>query len=269
MSYQFADIYGIKLHYDVQGQGDALVLIHAAIANQDQWDPQMAVFSPHYKVIRYDVRGFGETPDPPGKYTDHEDLKALLDQLGVKRTSLVGNSNGGRIALDFTLTYPEMVEKLVLVAPGIGGYRGSVEDPFQDEMYAKYHQAMEVGDLDQAAEITTQIWVDGPNRKAEQLDPEFRKRAKALVRYAIETNQGEGEGDIARPPAAERLGEVKVPTLLILGEGDVKEMFAVAEALQAGIPQLKRGEIAGTAHLPSLEKPDEFNRIVLDFLQEH
>jgi 3-oxoadipate enol-lactonase len=267
MSYQFAEINGVRMHYDVQGEGDPLVLIHAGIANLTMWEQQVPVFSKHFKTIRFDVRGFGETPDPPGKYTDHEDLKALLDLLGVGRAHILGISNGGRIALDFTVTYPEQVNKLVLVAPGMGGFQGE-EDPFEKKMYEEYDQAIEAGDKDRAAEIEAQVWVDGPRRSPDQVDADFRKKALALIRHTVELGIGEGEGDIARPPVAGRLGEIKAPTLLILGEEDVSIMTAVAKELEGGIADLKRVDMPGTAHLPPMEKPDEFNRIVLDFLQE-
>src|SRR3972149_10658717 len=112
MSYQFTNINGVRLHYDDQGSGFPLVLIHTAIANLDMWEKQMPLFSRSFRVIRYGVRGFGETPDPAGKYTDYEDLKALLGHLNVERAHVLGVSNGGRIALEFALEFPNMVEKL-------------------------------------------------------------------------------------------------------------------------------------------------------------
>lgn len=267
MSYQFAGVNGVRMHYDVQGQGDTLVLIHAGIAHLGMWEAQMPAFTSHFRVIRHDVRGFGETPDPPGQYTDHEDLKSLLDLLGVTRAHVLGISHGGRIAIDFALTYPGVVERLVLIAPGLGGFHGE-DDPYTKEMSAKVEQALEVGDKDLAAEIEARVWVDGPSRAPEQVDAAFRRRALAMIRSTVELGIGEGEGDIARPPAAERLAEIQAPTLLIVGEEDVPVMFDVVRALEAGIPNLKRVDMPGTAHLPPMEKPDEFDQIVLDFLQE-
>jgi pimeloyl-ACP methyl ester carboxylesterase len=267
MSYQFADINGIKIHYAVQGEGPALVLIHAGIAHLGMWEAQIPACTPHFQVIRHDVRGFGLTPDPAGKYTDHDDLKALLDHLGVKRAHLLGISNGGRIAIDFAVSYPDMVEKLVLVAPGLGGYKGE-EDTFEKHMYEEYDKALEAGDKALAAEYEARVWVDGPRRKPEDVDPVFRKRALELIRYTVDLGIGDGEGDIARPPAAERMADIQAPTLLILGEEDVDFLVGVAEALEVGIPNLKRVSMPGTAHLPPMEKADEFNRIVLDFLLE-
>lgn len=264
MSYKFANINGVRMHYDIQGEGQALVLIHAGIANLTMWEAQMPVFTSHFRVVRHDVRGFGETPDPAGKYTDYDDLKALLDLLGVKRAHILGISNGGRIAMEFALTFPVMVDKLVLVAPGLPGYRP--QDKFDKEMSARYDDAIKAGDKTLAAELNAQIWVDGPGRIPEQVDPVFRKKALNLIRHTIDLGIGEGEGDIARPPAAGQLTEIKFPMLLILGDEDLKSMHDIADQIEKGIPNLKRVDMPGTAHLPPMEKPEEFNRIVLDFL---
>lgn len=267
MSYKFANINGVKMHYDVQGEGHPLVLVHAGIANLNMWERQMPAFTKHFRVVRYDVRGFGETPDPAGKYTDYEDLKALLDLLEVERAHVLGISNGGRIAMEFALTFPERLNRLVLVAPGLPGYR-LPEDKFDDEMSAKYEAAIKSGDKALAAEINAQLWVDGPGRKAEQVDSEFRKWALDLIHHTVDLGIGEGEGAFARPLAAERLSDLKSPTLLILGDEDLQGMHAIAGQLEKGAPNLKRVDMPGTAHLPPMEKPEEFNRIVLDFLLE-
>ncbi len=253
------------MHYDVRGEGFPLVLIHAAIANLDMWEGQMPVFTKSFRVIRYDVRGFGETPDPVGKYTDYFDLKVLLNHLDVRRAHVIGVSNGGRIAMEFALEYPAMVEKLVLVAPGLPGFRPP-EDKFDQEMSAKYDKAIKAGDKALAAEITAKIWVDGPGRKPEQLASDFRARALKLIRHTIDLGIGGGEGDFARPLAAERLSDMKSPTLLILGNEDLKSMHDIADQITKGIPNITRVDMVGTAHLPPMEKPEEFNRIVLDFL---
>lgn len=272
MTYKFADVNGVKMHYDVQGNGDPLLLIHAGIANLSMWDLQMPAFTKHFRVIRHDVRGFGETPDPAGNYTDHEDIHVLLQQLGVERVSIVGISNGGRIGIDVALAYPEMVNKLVVVAPGLGGYSVKPEDEnlkALGALEAKADEAKKRGDFDTAAEITAQIWADGPGRSPEQVDPEFRKRALAVIRHTIAIPLGDGIGEIVRPPAVGRLSEIKAPTLLIIGDEDVPFMFPVAEALGNGISDIKRVNMKDTAHLPPMEKPEQFNQIVLDFLLEH
>ena len=267
MSYQFAQINGIRMHYDVQGEGEALVLIHAGIANLDIWDEQMPVFAQHYKTLRYDVRGWGETPDPAGEYTEHGDLDALLEHLGIERAAVLGNSNGGRIAIDFALTFPERVSKLIVVAPALGGFDYPA-DSFVEQHSEEHKAALKAGNLERAAELEAQMWVDGPNRSPDQVDAEVRERALALMLHTLNLPEGEGEGSMAQPPAAGRLREISVPTLVIIGDQDVDLLFPVADALESEIQNVKRVTMPGIAHLPSLENPELFNKIVLDFLLE-
>ncbi|MCL5429171.1 MAG: alpha/beta hydrolase [Chloroflexi bacterium] len=267
MSYKFADVNGVRMHYDVQGEGFPLVLIHAGIANLTMWEKQMPAFTKHFRVIRNDVRGFGETPDPAGKYTDYDDLKTLLDFLEIKCAHVLGISNGGRIAMEFALTFPEMVDKLVLVAPGLPG-NSAPEDKFDEEMSAKYEAAIKSGNNELAAEINAQLWVDGPGRSPEQVDKGFREWALQLIRHTVDVGIGEGEGAYAQPLAAKRLRGLEAPTLLILGEEDLQAMHAIADEIEHGIKNIKRVDMPGTAHLPPMEKPEAFNRIVLDFLLE-
>lgn len=96
MSFDFADINGTKIHYEVRGEGTAVTLIHAGIVNLHMWDEQMEALAQNHQVLRYDVRGWGETAAPPATYTDHDDLRGLLQHLGIAQTAIVGCSGGGR-----------------------------------------------------------------------------------------------------------------------------------------------------------------------------
>jgi pimeloyl-ACP methyl ester carboxylesterase len=160
-----------------------------------------------------------------------------------------------------------MIEKLVLVGPGLPGYKPP-SDQFDQDMSAKYDAAIKAGDNALAAEINTQVWVDGHSRKPEQVNAEFRAWAKKLIRHTIDLGIGEGEGANAKPLAAERLFDVKAPTLLVIGTEDMQSIQHTAKKLEGGISGLRRVDMPGTAHLPPMEKPGEFNRIVLDFLLE-
>lgn len=268
MASEYAELNGVRIHYDVEGTGEPLALVHAGIANLHLWDDQMAAFTPHFRVVRHDVRGFGETPDPAGNYTDHDDLHALLQHLGVQKTNLLGVSNGGRIALEFAIAFPHMVKKLVLIAPGLPGFENPVVDEVADAKETEAEEAKQRGDFDLAAEREAEVWVYGPRRKAADVDPTYRAKALALLRHTVAIPLGEGIGDILRPPAAGRLHEVQAPTLLMIGDQDVASLFPVMDALQAGIPNNRRVDLPGIAHLPNLENPQLFNRIVLDFLKE-
>ena len=267
MNYQYAEINGVRMHFNQQGAGPDLALLHAGIANLNMWDPQMAAFTEHFRVLRHDIRGWGETPDPAGDYTEHGDLKDLMAHLGVKQSHLLGISNGGRIAIDFAIAFPESVQKLVLVAPGLGGFNYP-NDAYGDPLEKAAGEAIKAGDFAKAAELEAQIWVDGPNRGPEEVDPEFRKKALAFIRECIELPDGEGQGYMLEPRAAGRLDEIQAETLILFGDQDIKQLEAVVSELDAKINNSKLVVLPGVAHLPNMENPDSFNEIVLDFLQE-
>ena len=130
--------------------GPHLVLLHAGIANLDMWETQMEAFKDHFRVLRYDIRGWGRTPDPDGDYSEHGDLEALMKHLGLQRAHILGISNRGRIAIDFSIAFPKLVKKLILVAPSLGGFVYP-DDEFLIELYANHEEALETGELDLAA----------------------------------------------------------------------------------------------------------------------
>ncbi|MFQ5436263.1 MAG: alpha/beta fold hydrolase, partial [Anaerolineae bacterium] len=219
MTYQFAELNKAKIHYEERGKGtavstssgQAVILIHAGINDLGMWDDQMDAFAQRHRVVRYDVRGWGETADPPGQYSDYDDLRGLLNYLGVAQAALVGCSGGGKIALDFALVYPEMVSKLVLVGPGLGGYAWTLEGIADkaETMRAAYER----GDKEGAAELWTQVWVDGPSRTPEMVDTAVRTRAYEMILHMFNLPNGDGERQEIDPPAIERLGDIQTPTL--------------------------------------------------------
>ena len=118
----FAEIHGTQLYYETLGEGNPLVLIHGGYMDRRMWDDQFHAFAKHYRVIRYDVRGFGKSELPPVPYADRQDLFDLLNYLGVEKTYLLGLSLGGIIAIDFTLEHPTMVDALILVGSPVPGF---------------------------------------------------------------------------------------------------------------------------------------------------
>src|SRR5438876_1327950 len=136
----YAGVDSGRLYYESRGYGHAQVLIHAGFLDSRMWDAQFQLFSENYRVIRYDVRGFGRSDVARTKFSDYKDLRQLLDHLRVKTASLVGVSNGGRIASDFAVEYPSMVDRLVLVSPGIAGYKSS--DPEESKLWEEFENQM-------------------------------------------------------------------------------------------------------------------------------
>jgi pimeloyl-ACP methyl ester carboxylesterase len=218
-------------------------------------------------VIRYDMRGFGVTAATEREpYSHHEDLRGLLDSLAIKRASLLGCSMGAKTAIDFALEFPERTRALVLVGPAVGGFEPEVDPP---EELKELVAADEAGDLERVSELEVRVWVDGPHRGPDAVDPAVRDLVREMNLIALE-NEASGVGDERplEPPAVDRLGEIRVPTLVVVGDLDRPEIVASADLLEGRLPDARKVVMPGTAHLPSMERPGDFNRIVLEFLEE-
>jgi pimeloyl-ACP methyl ester carboxylesterase len=249
----------------VAGAGPAVLLLHAGIADPRMWDDQLPAFAARYRIVRCDLPGFGDSSLPRDEFAPLAQLAALLTHLHIERAAVVGCSFGGRIALDFALEYPARVGALVLVGSGVGGYRMSAAlDAVEEQIEA----ALAAGDLDHAAELDLRAWVDGPRRTPEQLDPAMRARAHVMARHVYEVAAEGGRPLLPARPAVERLTELRVPTLVLVGDQDQPDMLTIADLLAGGIPGATKATLAGTAHLPNMEQPQTFNRLVLDFLAE-
>ena len=179
-----AEVNGAQIYYEVAGEGEPLVLVHAGIADSRMWEGQVAAFAERYRVIRYDLRGFGKSEMVEGPFSHQEDLCALLDALGVERAHLVGCSMGGGAVLDFALEYPERVGNLVLVGSAISGFRPDFGPPKEwDELVA----ADEAGDLELVSELEVRIWVDGPARSPEDVAAPIRDLVREMNLIALRT----------------------------------------------------------------------------------
>jgi pimeloyl-ACP methyl ester carboxylesterase len=267
MSSQFADVNGAKLHYEVLGKGSPVVLIHAGAMHMGIWNDQMAAFADQYRVIRYDIRGYGGSSIPPGPYKDHEDLQSLLGYLDEDKACLIGVSFGGGVAINAAIAYPEMVSSLVLVGSNVEGYEFT--NSGFEELEQSLNDSYEADNKGLAAEYAAQIWVDGKERTREAVAPEVRARALEMIRHTFELPEGDGQRQAITPEAIHRLDEIVAPTYVIHGEFDRPDIVAIADLLQAGIIDCDRVVIPGTAHFPNMEKPAMFNKIVLDFLAKH
>ena len=251
--------------YANQGAGPDLVFLHAGIADRRMWAPQVPVFATRFRVTTYDLRGFGESPMVAGSYAHYRDLRALLDHLGVKRAALVGASMGGSVAIDFTLQHPDRVSALVLVDPGLDGYR--FQDPWLKERWDRSEDALERGDWEEAARIETATWLAGPDREIETMSQPLRDLLRTMLLASYPATKAGGVEEGPDRSSIERLHEIAVPTLVLVGEHDAPDMKRIAEILRSGIRGAEHRAIAGAAHLPNLERPDDFNAIALDFLQ--
>src|SRR3954470_4437004 len=262
----YVEFPGSRIYYEVDGDGPALTFVHAGVAHLRMWDAQVEAFKDRYTVVRYDERGFGKTITEDVPYSNFDDLRRVLDHVGVERTHLVGNSRGGMIGLDFALEYPERVTSLVLVVSGTSGFDN--DDPALTPMFEEMDRLWNAKDYERAVELETQMWTDGPGQPTTRVDPDVRRR---MVEWNMENARAEQEAEqIQRldPPAAGRLGEVKIPTLVIWGKLDTSETNAAGEKLAAEIPGAQTHVFPDVAHMVSLEKRAEFNRLLAEFLAD-
>jgi len=266
-----ASLNGARIAYDDSGAppadpaGVPIVLIHAGIADRSMWDDQVAAFSPAHRVVRLDQRGFGGSDSPPDPFAPGEDIRAILDHLGIERAVVVGISMGGDAALDLTLTHPERVAGLVLCST----LAAKREDPGPElvAIWESADAAYEAGDLDAAVEIETAGWVDGIDRPPGTLDPAARAQAVAMIRKTWERADDQpGERLPLDPPRQDRLGEVVAPTLVLRGDLDLPDVAASTDLLVAGIRGASFALIPNAAHLPPLEQPAAFNAALLAWL---
>ena len=269
----FAKVNGTTLYYEIAGEGHPFILEHGHLLDRRSWDDQFAVFAQHYRVVRYDQRGFGDSGlivkgEP---YSDRQDLYELMKFLGIESAYLMGVSGGGSLAIDFTLEHPEIVDALIPVTAGVSGFQPTEEmmqqHPDVMSIITNLREAFEKHDIPRAVEVSLELWTDGPSRLPGQAAPDVRERVREMTtRNWTRTDdeiQAENPPVPLEPPAIGRLAQISVPTLVILGEYDAPNPL---EQLAAEIPGAKKVVMAGTAHHPFMEKPAEFNQIVLDFL---
>ncbi len=264
----FVETNGTQLYYEMMGEGHPLVLIHGGYMDRRMWDDQFAAFAQQYRVIRYDVRGFGKTELPPVPYTDRQDLYHLLSFLGIEKTYLVGLSLGGEIAIDFTLDHPGIVDALILVGSSISG--APIMDLITQEQLQQHIKQWTPFEEAQARRDLAGM-VEGimshPTLVPSTNYPSARQKVREnLSEYSFAWVLESRLKQETEPPAWDRLKDIHSPTLLILGGDDDKLLHTFADRLEQDIPNAKRVIIPETHHMPNMEKPEEFNDIVLAFL---
>ena len=237
-----------------------VLLLHAGIADSRMWAPQVeALEAAGHRVLAPDLPGFGRTPLVPGTVDYVAHVTALLGGP----TAVVGCSFGGRIALEVAVALePELVERLVLVGSGLAHWDWSDE---AKAGFAEEEAALELGDLDGAAAAQARMWL------ADGADSEVRALTEEMIRRSYELQlplEDEVTGTWPEPPPEQRLGEIRAPTLVVVGAEDVADIRAIAEQLAREIPGARLEIVEGAGHLPSLERPDEVNRLLLEFLQD-
>jgi len=253
-----------KLYFEARGDGPALVFIHAGVSDHRMWEPQFEAFSSKFKVVRYDLRGFGKSAMPDQPYANRDDLFAVLRHLAIQNAVLVGCSMGGATAIDFTLQHPEMVTALVPVGAGVSGWADW--SPESAQSWAAAMDLVKKGDLDGAFELSARYWIEGPARESSRVDPKYRARAYQLYKENFSLKLWQNPENVLDPPAIKRLAQIKCPTMVVIGDSDAQDLRKLAQQLANQISGAAMITIENATHLPSLEHPAQFNRSLENFL---
>jgi pimeloyl-ACP methyl ester carboxylesterase len=255
--------HGGRLWYEIAGEGPVVTLVHPGLWDSRTWDREFEAWSERFRVLRYDLRGYGRSSRlDGGAYSHVRDLVALLDHVGIARTALVGCSMGGAIALDTTLEHPDLIAALVLVAPGLGGFEESeAEEAWWDDRAGPIEAAIEAGDIEEAERLRLEIWA--PLGTEDEAGRRIRDIAFDNLHEVTMDESGEEELD---PPAAARLADVAVPTLVLIAEHDPPDMRRIGATLLAGIPGATGGTIEGADHVVNVRQPERFDEAVRPFL---
>jgi len=260
---QYVDVSGGRLFYTVAGSGEPLILIHGNFNDHGIWNEQASALASHYQCIRYDLRGYGRSSTPTSTFSNVEDLKALVDKLGLGQVTLLGSSSGGSVAIDFSLAYPELVRALILVAPSIQGIKYPISmmwhgtKNFINTRLKGQKKAIELF-------LANSFW-----HYYFPSDTKGEARLKVVQNASNSANFCRFSPKLSlapKPYAFDRLHELNIPALIIVPELDHPFNVRTANAVHGKIENSTKITMQGCSHLPFAEEPEEFNRHVFAFL---
>jgi len=245
----FIEIQNGKLYYELHGQGQPIVFLHGFSLDHRMWQPQVEHFSKTNTVLTLDLRGFGKSSLPEADYAHYEDIKTVLDYLNLQKVHLVGLSMGGRIAVDFALTYPDRASSLALLDSSLGGYKSTVD----------WTISVENGDIEKAKED----WILHPVFDYSLKNPVTKDvLQEILADYSGWYWQNPKKFEIEIPDAKERLSEINVPTTIVVGEHDLEYFHDIARYMEQRITNSKYLKIPDAGHMSNLDNPKFVNELI-------
>ena len=266
----FAEVNGTELYYEVVGSGEPLLFIHGNFGDIRHWDSQIEAFKDKFKVLRFDVRGYGKSavPDKTNSYRDCDDARALMDYLEIERAHICGLSMGSGIAIDFALAYPERCISLIPIGPWPNGWGGGdYRTVATDSMWTIFGTVVKLV-RSEGPKAATDYWWAGDHEikttvvKTSTLD----SLLKIGYEYSWWGFLNPSKRKYYSPPAVEVLGNIDTPTLIVTSDNDIKACKEAADLMYEQIPNAQLVSISNAGHCMNMDNPHEFNRIVFDFI---
>lgn len=250
------DAKGASIYYNIQGDsGEYLLFIHAGIADMRMWEKEAFAMSEYFRVIRFDLPGYGCSDFTGGSFNYNEIILGLLEHLGVDKAHIIAASFGGQLAIDFALAYPERVLSMVVASPALSGWEGS---KYLERFDEQEEELLTQGKIDEVAELNFQMWYVGQRKqtivsasvKQLILDMQLNAMYKGMPQTPIEELEEEDN--------LPRLKELQMPVLVIVGEYDLPDFRAMSTRIFKDVKNAKKVVISNAAHLSNLEHPEEF-----------
>lgn len=244
-----------RLKYITLGSSNtSLTFLHGDTLDHRQWQPQIDFFSPNFQVLTYDMSGYGQSPLPDGPVDHPNDLKQLLDSLHIQTTHLVGSSYGGEQAIDFALRFPTLVSSLTLIDTSLSGFPCTVN--------------WDIGARSLPLGVVKQNWLDHEVFKYLQNNQPVVQQLSAMVHDYSGHYWLCGLPSLApKHKAINRLRDIKVPTLIIVGQHDLDYFHNIATTLHKGVTHSELKIIPDSSHLPNLEQPELINQLIEKYLR--
>lgn len=262
----YVELEDSRLYYEEKGSGRPVIMIHGGFLDRRMWDGQFDVFAEDYRVIRYDVRAHGRSGGADSTFIDHEDLHVLVRKLDIESAAIIGLSMGGQIAADYAIVYPARVSALVLAGPGMSGYNiPSSEEGV--EYIRDVTKALNEDNFEEGIGVLARSWAEGPFRSPSEIDPAVRERVLTMLAGSKPRWDILAEVAFVDPPAIGRLDEIQCPVLALAGDKDMPEILDIVNLYEESVSGARKVIIPGVAHMSNMENAEEFNRIVMEFLE--
>ena len=258
---------GGRLHAVADGDGPPILLVHAGIVDLRYWDPIVPFLADAgYRAVRYDTRGFGQSTTEDVEFSNRADLRAVLDAFGIGSAAFVGNSRGAIIALDTIIESPERAVAFIWVAGGIGGYEAE-STPEEEAIFERAMALEATNDPEALADIEAGLWVDGILQPPGRAPSWIREAVRDMDLPLLQPDRVTGRPVPLDPQANERLGDVAIPVLAVVGTLDTTDTRNSAIRLEAAVPGARRVVIPDVAHMIGMEAPERLAGLIVDLVR--